>query len=116
MQQCAKCTYQYIIFNTAPSSAPSDVVVTRVNTTSINVTWTPLTLTEARGIITGYILNYVVATSTRSKRVSLEASGDVSSHVITRLVVGQVYGVSVACKTEAGSGPASDFAYEPGMT
>ena len=97
---------------TVPSSAPSDVVVTRVNTTSINVTWTPLTLTEARGVITGYVLNYVVATSTRSKRALLEVSHDMSSYVITRLLTDKAYGVSVACKTEVGTGPFSNVMYE----
>ena len=98
---------------TAPASAPTDVTLTRLNSTSIEVSWTPLSLVDARGLITGYLISHETA-SIRDKRDSIEVSSTTSSYTITDLTPGTVYGVTVACITEAGVGPVSDVTYEPG--
>ena len=98
----------------APALAPTDVTLVRLTSTSIEVSWTPLSLVDARGLITGYLISYETA-SIHDKRNSIEVSSTTSSYIITDLIVDRVYGVTVACITEAGVGPVSDVAYEPGM-
>ena len=98
----------------APALAPTDVTLVRLTSTSIEVSWTPLSLVDARGLITGYLISYETA-SIHDKRNSIEVSSTTSSYIITDLTVDGVYGVTVACITEAGVGPVSDVAYEPGM-
>lgn len=93
-------------------------MVDRLSNTAISVSWTPLSLTEARGIITGYSITYEPARSL-GKRSSQEqrtviAGPDQRSYVIGDLEDGTVYCVSVAVMTEAGVGPASDSVYEDG--
>ena len=93
-------------------------MVSRINSTAIYVSWTPLNLTEARGIITGYSITYEPATrlekrSTQEQRTVM-AGPDQQSYIIGNLEDGTVYGVSVAVMTEAGVGPVSDTVYEDG--
>ena len=91
---------------------PRNVTVTRINSTAIRVTWMKLSLEDARGIIVGYFISYRTVDSRTVSNTT--TSYNVSSVVISGLRVGEKYGVTIACETEAGAGPASDIVYEPG--
>uniref|UniRef100_A0A1X7U1B7 Deleted in malignant brain tumors 1 protein n=1 Tax=Amphimedon queenslandica TaxID=400682 RepID=A0A1X7U1B7_AMPQE len=90
----------------APSIGPANVVLTRVSDTSINVTWTPLTLSQARGEITFYQVTYEPVDRADSP-VSFNVSGSTSSAVLNNLRDTSKYRVSVAAFTEIGIGPAT---------
>lgn len=98
--------------------APSNVAVRRVSSTAIEVSWTPLNLTEAQGIISGYFITYGPATSIEKRSAqeqrTLIAGPDQQSYVIEDLEVGTLYSVTVAVVTEAGVGPICDAVYEEG--
>ena len=97
-----------------PLIPPRNVTLVRVNSTAVKVSWMPLTLEEARGIITGYSVMYQTSDS-RSRTVNtISVDFDASSVVIGNLREEERYGVSVACRTTNGTGQASDFVYEPG--
>lgn len=109
------CTLTLCLY-TAPALAPTDVAVKRLNSTSTKVSWTPLSLVDAQGFIAGYLLSYETTTSTRNRRASVEVSSDTSLYIITGLMAeSKVYGVTVACITEAGVGPVSAAISEPGV-
>ena len=110
--------YKIQLFNVVPAQAPANVMVHRLNNTAISISWTPLNLTEARGIITGYSITYE-PTRRQEKRSIQEqhtvmAGPDQQSYVIGNLEDGTTYCVSVAVVTEAGVGPVSDAVYEEG--
>ena len=60
----------------------------------------------------GYFISYRTVDSRTVSNTT--TSYNISSVVISGLRVGEKYGVTVACETEAGAGPASDIVYEPG--
>ena len=60
----------------------------------------------------GYFISYQTVDSRTVSNTT--TSYNVSSVVISGLRVGEKYGFTVACETEAGAGPASDIVYEPG--
>ena len=98
--------------NIVPSVSPRNVTVTRINSTAIRVTWMKLSLEDARGIIVGYFISYQTVDSRTVSNTT--TSYNVSSVVISGLKTGEKYGVTVACETKVGAGPASDIVYEPG--
>lgn len=96
-----------------PLVPPRNVTLVRVNSTAVKVSWMPLTLEEARGVIIGYSVMYQTSDS-RSRTVNtISVDFDASSVVISGLREEERYGVSVACRTTNGTGQASDFVYEP---
>ena len=74
------------------------------------VEWKPLTLEEARGFITSYIVTYSSTESRRRKRTTstVEVAGDQTSATIDDLDPNVQYSVSVAAITTAGTGVSSD--------
>lgn len=74
------------------------------------VEWKPLTLEEARGFITSYIVTYSSADGRRRKRATstIEVAGDQTSVSIDDLDPNVQYSVSVAATTTAGTGVGSD--------
>lgn len=87
------------------------VEVTRLNSTHMTVTWTPLTLMEARGFVTGYTVRASPAMSTRKRQDNGEIvkvfPSDASSGTLTTLQQGVTYGVTVSASTSAGEGDSS---------
>ena len=83
--------------------------------TSIDVSWTPLTLREARGFITGYVVSYSTG-SGRRRQDEEETLDDASSATITGLDPGTDYSVTVAGRTSAGVGPASEPMHAEGTS
>ena len=51
-----------------PSKAPADINIARLNFTSVNVTWTPLTLIEAQGFPCYRVTLMQLSNSNRTKR------------------------------------------------
>ena len=93
---------------TAPSIAPGNVEVNRLNGTAMNVSWVPLNLVEARGFVQSYIITYQQASSgSRRKRQmqTQQVDGRASSAVVGGLQPGVAYEVSIAAMTtETGPG------------
>ena len=74
----------------------------------MNVTWTKLTLEEARGIITAYIMTYEIVSSRHKKEVLEELSEpDNSYKVVGGLDFTSSYLVTVSASTAAGRGISS---------
>ena len=95
-----------------PSIAPRNVETDRTSPTTISVTWTPLTLIEARGFIRYYSVSYTPNTNGRKRQASLgtmylNVSNTSSSATITGLEPSLTYNVQVAAATSAGVGAQS---------
>ena len=99
----------------APDVRVSNVTLVRSHDgTSIDVSWTPLTLIEARGFITGYVVSY--STGSGRRQQADDVSIDASSATITELDPGTGYSVTVAGRTSAGVGPASEPMHAEGTS
>ena len=99
-----------IILCLAPTSAPSippgNVEVIRLNGTAMNVSWVPLNLVEARGIVRGYIITYQL-TGSRHKRQTpmVRVDGSASYAIVGGLQPGFAYDVGVSgVTTQTGPG------------
>lgn len=94
---------------TVPNVSP-EVSVSWKGLFEMLVEWKPLTLEEARGFITSYIVTYSSADSRRRKRATgtVEVPGDQNSVSIDDLDPDIEYSVSVAAATTAGTGVGSD--------
>ena len=74
----------------------------------MNVTWTKLTLEEARGLITAYTVTYEIVSSRRRKEVLEEVSAPEDSYkVVGGLDFTSSYLVVVSASTTAGQGISS---------
>ena len=96
-----------------PSVSPSGVRVERLNSTAMNVSWTLLTLEEARGFVTSYTVSYREWEGAGRRHVVETESvvvlgGEQSSVVIGGLDPGSSYLVPVSASTSAGSGDMSE--------
>ena len=92
-----------------PNVAPKNISVVRTSHTTISVTWTLLTLIEARGFIRYYSVSYTPNTNGRKRQASLETmyvnvSNASTSATITGLEQSLTYNVQVAAATSAGIG------------
>ena len=91
----------------APSKAPENVTFEQLNATSLNITWTPLTLFEARGF-PEYTVNLAVImdVSSRRKRQSnpLSITTNNSFAVFTDLSENTDYSVGVGVRTGVRTG------------
>ncbi len=99
-----------------PNISPKNVGIVRLNVTHMNVTWTKLSLEEARGIITTYTVTYEIVSSRRRKEVMEELSEpDNSYKVIGGLDFTSSYSVMVSASTTAGRGISSSTYVVQGM-
>ena len=106
---------QYHFVHTAPSVAP-DLTVVWTSLTDLEVSWVPLTLEQARGFITSYVISYSSDTSRRKRQDGRETvAGDQSSVTLAGLDSDLKYSVSVAAVTAAGEGVASEPISAPSM-
>ena len=81
----------------------------RPTTTTTSVSWTPLTLSEARGFVTFYTVAYTPVLNSRRRQVSqdtmyINVSADSSSVTIVGLDGSLAYSVQVSAGTRAGQG------------
>ena len=86
----------------APSIAPGNVEVIRLNGTAMNVSWIPLNLVEARGIVQGYIILYQQASSGSRRRRQMQmvqVDGSASYAIVGGLQPGVAYEVIVSGMT-----------------
>ena len=91
-------------------------MVERTTPTTILVSWTPLTLSEARGFVTFYTVAYTPVLNSRRRQLSqdtmyMNVSADSSSITIVGLYGSLAYSVQVSAGTRAGQGTLSQ-AYE----
>ena len=86
-------------------------MVNRTSPTTMDVSWRPLTLSEARGAVTFYSIAYTPTPNSRRRQTSestlaVNASNDSSSISIPDLNRTLAYSVTVSASTIAGTGPA----------
>ena len=96
----------YTLFLWKVPRSPTNLVIERVNGSHMIVSWTALTLVEARGHITHYTVYYWSASNTR------QVFNVTVAHNITRVVVGillpgATYLVEIAASTSVGEGTTS---------
>uniref|UniRef100_A0A1X7UYG7 protein-tyrosine-phosphatase n=1 Tax=Amphimedon queenslandica TaxID=400682 RepID=A0A1X7UYG7_AMPQE len=87
-----------------------NVTFQRISPTSVNVSWMPLTLEEAKGFVTGYTVTLTPSTSNNRKRqspITMTAEPDQSYVVFTGLSAEASYSISVSGSTAAGTGESS---------
>ena len=87
----------------SPSKVPAGINIVRLNFTSINVTWTPLTLIEAQGFPRYRVTLMPLSTNNRNKRqtdyITMETN---SSYVVFHdLVSTTAYSAVVGVRTES---------------
>ena len=92
----------------APSIAPKSVQVSRMSASVMVVSWTPLSLSEARGFITHYTVAYFPHQSSSKRQepntMYKNVSSDSNQTTIDGLEADIDYGVQVSASTYAGSG------------
>ena len=92
----------------APSIAPRDIEVIRLDGTAMNVSWVPLNLVEARGFVQSYIITYQQASSGSRHRRQVQTQqvdGSASYAVVGGLQSGVTYEVTVSgMTTQTGPG------------
>ncbi|VDN01816.1 unnamed protein product [Thelazia callipaeda] len=88
-----------------PSQPPDNVQAEAVSNTSIHIQWTPLSVEDRNGILTGYRIKY--KTKLRGARGNtLVVDGNASSFTISGLEPGTQYMLRIAAN---GSGPNSEW-------
>ena len=86
-----------------------NVTVERTSLTTMLVSWSPLTLSEARGFVTHYTIAYTPTINSRRRQVSQDTtyqnvSADSSNETISMLDGSLAYSVQVSAGTKAGQG------------
>ena len=85
----------------------SDVSVDRTSDTSITVRWTRLTIVEARGVITGFIIEYKPTDDKKRQTQQVDVGPDESVVIITNLDPSVAYSVTVYAVSGGGQSAAS---------
>ena len=91
-----------------PISHPREIFVTRVSATSANVSWTPLTLSEARGFITEYNISYWREGDDSANAMIRRVPGNQSSVIIETLDAESNYYFTVSVGTVQGASNVSE--------
>ena len=100
----AKLTSHFLPITTVPPS-PTDVSSQRLNGTHMNISWSPIPLTQSRGFIQNYTITYQRVSRTSKRQVqSISVPGGESNVVIGGLDPASTYSVSVGATTSAGPG------------
>ena len=97
--------YSNPLTHTAPSAAPTNVDVSVINSTALNVQWGAVPCIEQNGDITGYTVR--VLESGEMERV--EDVGDVNEVTISDLTPSTTYSIQVAAVNNIDTGPYSDL-------
>jgi hypothetical protein len=89
-------------YSVAPSAAPSDLIVTGSDSTSVSLSWNPPPAKDHNGqlIITGYTVKYGASTDAQSSTTT-----SYTSIKIDNLNPNTEYTFLVCAKNAAGSGP-----------
>ena len=91
------------LLNTTVPRAPRDLSVERVNATHMIVSWTALSLVEARGHIIYYTVNYWPASSKEDIN-SINVPHNITRVEISDLLSGETYIVQISASTSVGEG------------
>ena len=98
---------------------PQNVSVKRINQTAMSVTWIPIDITIARGIILHYTITYFAQRLTRQNNMnSVTVPANQSGVIINDLQAGVTYTVTVNAASRVGEGNKSkpfDLAPPKGM-
>ncbi len=94
-----------------PSIAPRAIKGDRINGTHMNITWKPLTLIEARGIILSYTVMYTPNDRTRGVH-TVSTNSQANYVIIGDLDPSKGYLVEVWANTSAGVGDSSSTTVE----
>ena len=93
-----------------PHISPS-LQIQRTSPSVITVSWSPLTLTEARGFVRNYTIIYYPALATRKRQQLIRTSIAVDSNVTRTTINGldetSAYSVQISANNGAGRGPLS---------
>ena len=93
-----------------PNVAPKDIAVTRIDSTTVNITWKSMTLEGARGFITAYIITYdTIEGRRRREATKVEVTPETKYKVIGSLDPRQSYVVTVSAATKEGEGVRSNI-------
>ena len=107
-------TYTFLPTTTVPPS-PTNITTQRLNGTHMNISWSPVPLTESRGFIQSYTVTYQrVSRTVKQQVLSVSIPGSESSVVIGGLDPASAYSVSVGATTSAGPGESSPPSVTPG--
>ena len=93
----------YKVLNTTVRRAPRDLTVERVNATHMIVSWTALSLVEARGHIIYHTVNYWPASYSEDIG-SINVPHNITRVEISDLLSGETYTVQVSASTSVGPG------------
>ena len=107
----------YIIHYIEPSISPKDIKVVRISGSMMRVSWTSLTLSEARGFITHYTVAYTPSSSCSKgeapNTLYQTVGNDSSETTIEGLDGSTAYTVQVSASTVAGDGDYSSLRSVP---
>ena len=106
------CVYIFSILIIVPQFAPANVIVMRINSTAINISWNPIPLESARGFIIQYSVTYQLVDGSDPVTVYVDSSK--TFVIISGLGNGELYGAKLAGITSVGKGPTSPISYEEG--
>ena len=96
-------TICFALLISAPPS-PTNVSVLRLNGTHMNISWSFIPITEARGFIQSYFILYLPNDNRRRQISSVSVPATDSSVVIGGLDPDEAYNVSISASTNAGQG------------
>ena len=97
---------QLTFFSATVPRTPRDLTVERVNATHMIVSWTALSLVEARGHIIYYTVNYWPASYSEDIN-SINVPHNITRLEISDLLSGETYTVQVLASTSVGPGNVS---------
>ena len=88
---------------TAPSSPPSDVTVTDVNSSAITAQWGSVPCADQNGAITGYSVQYGVEGNGSTETVTVNGASTTQT-TLSGLNPSTTYSIQVAAVNSAGTG------------
>ena len=83
---------------------PTNISVLRLNGTHMNISWSLIPITEARGFIQSYLILYQEIVNRKRQISSVSVPGTDSSVVIGGVDPDKSYSVSISASTNAGQG------------
>ena len=99
--------WHHISLYPVPSVAPMEVMVSRsADGLSMNISWSPLTLSQARGFV-DYVITYGPPGSIKRQTLSNFLTTNGTFATLSSLDATRTYEVSVSGHTSAGEGPSS---------
>ena len=90
--------------NISVPPAPTNISVLRLNGTHMNISWSLIPITKARGFIQSYFILYQQIDNRKRKTLSVSVPATDSSVVIGELDPGKSYSVLISASTNVGQG------------